>query len=741
MYINDKGSVNMMLWKTFENDKKSMELEFSKPQWRTETGLSVEELDAGCKKILHDNGDSSKMVIKSKLLAFVLENAQIAVNPNDWFADCLNHDYVIRRIRDSWEAEANHLLSDKLATSAVYEKSEIYLPIMNFNHTSPDWNILMELGIPGLIDRVRSVRNEDETQAQQEFYDAVELVYQSMIGLLLRYAEEATRLIDSNPKMEILAKSLSNLAKGAPSTLLEAMELMTFFYTIQNDVEGTGIRNMGAWDALYFPYYKSDIEKGRYTEEQLREIVNYYLYRYYAKKVPFSIPFCLGGRDESGKDMTNEFSYVIVQEYKKLNIHDPKMQIKTHKDMPPDFVELIYSSIRAGNSSFCFVNDEVIVKALEKLGISSDDAKKYTIMGCYEPAAEGKEIPCAEAVYLNMVKVLEIAIHNGYDTVAKKQILPASNSDNFTSFESFITYWKQLLKTFTDEAMEITNEREKQYPNVHQGPIFSGTFSECVKNGKDAYAGGAKYNNTAIQMYGIATLVDSFIAIKKVVFEEKLLSFEEFASVLIENWDNHEELQKRIINSTPKYGNNNEVADTIMCEIVDYVTSITNKRPNGRGGVWRCGLFSIYYHEKYGASTGATPDGRTAGKPLSKNLSATIGQDKQGLTALINSVCAIDYTNIPGGTCLDLTVHETAAKGQQGLKSIIALMNTYFAKGGLAFHLNIFDPDTLREAQKYPEKYETLQVRFCGWNEYFVTLGKVYQDEFIAQSEHAREAY
>lgn len=728
---------SFMLWNTFESDKKSLEEEFNDFHWDRGNGLSPEELKAKCESIVRENEGASRMTVKSKLLACIFEDAQVAVNPNDWFAEKINHANIIGEYRDLWQAEVDQLLGSLTATAAQQADCGFYEDYYNFSHTAPDWQKILELGIPGLLKRVQESRSDNETESQRDFYDAVERVYSSVLVFLERLSKEADSFKGSHPKMKVVSQVLSNLASGAPSTLLEAMELVTIFYAIQNDIELTGIRSLGSLDILFYRFYKEDLESGRYTEEQLREIIDYFLYRSELRKVVSGLPFNLGGRDKDGNDLINELSYVIVEEYRKLGIHDPKIMIKTHAAIPADFLELVFSCIKEGKSSFCFINDDVMPKALEKVGISKEDAMDYVVVGCYEPVASGKEVACTSAAWLSIVKPLEVAIHNGCDPVSHQQVGPSAQAEELADFEGFYSYWKRSMKYFTDALITVISEREKHFIDISPSPFFSGAFSPCVENGKDGFAGGAKYNNTSISVAGLATAVDSMLAIKKLVFEKKLLTLEELAAVLKDDWRGHEDLRSLALNSVPKFGNQDPEADELMKDMAQYVTSLINNQPNGRGGVWRCGLFSVMSFTRLGERTGATPDGRLAGRPLSKNLCAAVGQDKSGPTALINSVCKIDFTDVPDGAVLDLVLHETAVSGKEGLMAMIGLMKSFMAEGGPAIHMNVFDPEVLKRAQAEPEKYATLQVRLCGWNEYFVTLSKTVQDEFILQSENS----
>ena len=222
------------------------------------------------------------------------------------------------------------------------------------------------------------------------------------------------------------------------------------------------------------------------------------------------------------------------------------------------------------------------------------------------------------------------------------------------------------------------------------------------------------------------------------MFEEKRLSLSALVEILKKDWQDAEALHQHALHLPEKYGNGNEIADTVAAELASYCASLVNNRPNGRGGVFKASAFTIDACFFAGKRTMATPDGRHAGDPLSKNFCATVGMDTAGVTALIGSVTKMDHMQFPNGSVLDVMLHPSAVAGEAGLEAFYALLRTYFAANGFAMHGNVFDVNDLRAAQKDPQKYRTLQVRVCGWNAYFVNLSKIEQDTFIRQAELAK---
>ena len=237
-------------------------------------------------------------------------------------------------------------------------------------------------------------------------------------------------------------------------------------------------------------------------------------------------------------------------------------------------------------------------------------------------------------------------------------------------------------------------------------------------------------------MHFIGTLTDSVCAVKELVFDKKLVSFERLGEILLADWEGEEELRQKALSGPHNYGNDDPFADEIMVEFTDLFGSLVTGKENGRGGRFKASCFTINRYVYDGKTTLASPCGRKNGEPLSKNLCATTGMDRQGITALINSVGKIDYTKFPTGSVLDVILHPSAVQGQWGLEAFYTLLKTYFDLGGMAMHGNVFDSKVLRAAQADPTKYATLQVRVCGWNAYFVNLSLPEQNDFIKKCEN-----
>ena len=724
-----------MFWNQFENDRDALRTQYSEPHWDETSGLSPKDLQEKLLQIEKDYADKGRMVTKSKMVCAVLENAQLAIDPRDFFPDLLNHDDIIGRIRGRWIRQTRKTeLYDLLTACADEQEGLCYTGNCDFGHTSPDWDAVMRLGLVGLRTRIRAAREKNTAEDAQTFYACAEETLTACIDCIARLAAACRQT--GGEKMEYVADSLDILTRGAPTTLLSAMQLSLLYYMFQFRIEVVNLRSLGGLDRLFYPFYKADIEAGRLTEDNVRELFSYYFWKCYSMKVNANVPFYIGGRKADGTDAVNDLTYLIADTYIALDVDDPKIHVLYHKDFPADLAKKILASIRDGKSSFVFINSEVVEEALIKLGEDPADARNFTVIGCYEPCALGKEVPCTCNGRVNLAKAIETVLNGGDDPyVGGKVGCTFADASTYTDFDAFYTAVKTQIRYFCERAMQLVSAFEENYDRMTTAPLLSSTYLECVERGQDAYLGGAKYNNSSINALFIASATDALCAIRKLVFEDKKITLPALRDLLKNNWEGGEALRFEALHHCPKYGNNDPAADEIAKDLCAYVASVINHHKNGRGGVFRLGLFTIDWRIVFGERTGATADGRRAGEMLSKNMCAMTAMDREGVTALISSATTIDYKNVPNGTVLDVMLHSSAAEGEAGLCAMHGLLATFMQKGGFAIQFNVFAPGILRAAQREPERYANLQVRLCGWNVYFNELTKPEQDDLIRQFE------
>lgn len=709
------------MWNDFEKDKHILANQYSNIKYIEDSGLPIQQVKEGMLKIQAENGNTYET--RGKIIKYLLSNLRLAIIPEDFFQDIVERSPRIIDffIRTPQLEEHKKVMKDVLEENKDGQGLLYYEGLPDFSHTSPYWHNIVTLGIPGLKKRAE---NKDG-----DFYKGVALAYEGAQIYLMRLSREARKFKD-NKRMAFVADALDSLIDNPPKNTYEGLYLIYLFFILQSEIECSYLRSFGSLDMLLYPLYKKDIEEGTFTKEQIHTLVRYFIQKLDSMKVWANQPFALGGT--KGQEPVNELSYIFLEEFIKLKPVYTKVHIRYSKDLPSDFILKICDSIRENGNSFVFINNEVASRALTLNGIDKEDAVDYGVIGCYEVYAQGTELPCSGNGNVNMAKAVEAVIFNGEDALTSKQVFPEKEEPK--TYPEFLSQVKDYLDLFIKNTIKIINAYEEGYKNMQFAPFLSSTYDSCMEKGMDIYSGGAKYNSSSINMVGTASCSDSIFAVKTLVYDEKKVTLKQLRKILKNNWEGYEDLRQYAL-SLAKYGNNIDAVDLIARDITDFCMNKINGQKNGHGGTYRGGTWSITNRLNHGASTGATPDGRKAKEPLSKNICAYTAQDKNGATAHILSALKLNYDLVPNGTVLDLSLSHTAVKGDDGLYALKATLDTFMQNGGFAIQYNVLNPQTLKEAQADPEQYKTLQVRLCGWNVLFNSLTKKEQDEFILQSE------
>ncbi len=728
-----------MLWNTFEADREKLEAQYRVPEYNKDTGLSFEELRDGMLALAERESDLPLFTVRAHAIRYLLENSRVGVTVCEWFADKIDNRRLTELLkRKDFIGKVREAMTD--ITDKYQDAVDCYAfkAAPDFGHNAPDWDTILKLGFWGLrqraLDKMAELEASGELdQEKRAFYEGIVCVYDGAFVCMRKLAAEARRRSSENEKMPIVAERLEALCTRAPETLAEAIQTIVLYYQFQQHFDCAYVRTLGTLDVNLYPFWRADLDSGRYTREQLTELIRDFIFKMGSMKIDANIPFGLCGVDEEGRGVVNELTYVIFDEYQKLDLYDPKIHIRWTKELPRDFVRMVLGCIRDGKNSIVFINSPVASAALEKIGVEHADAVNYTIVGCYETCAAGKETPSTLNGRINLAKAVEVTMLGGRDMPSGK-LIGVEQSGTPATFEEFLSRMHEQIKYFVDANIEIVNRFEAGYPISHTVPFYSSTFESAMEKGKDIYAGGAKYNNSSICAFAIASAVDSLYVIKKWVYDEKRMTLADLSDILRANWQGSEMLRLEA-KKLAKYGNNEDGVDLIARDLFKYCASVINGRENGRGGVYRLGTFSIDWRIGAGECMGATADGNFAGAPTSKNVSANVGCDFEGVTAHVCSAMKMDYTDMPNGTVLDIVMHSSSVSGEDGMCAFEAILNTYMNGGGFAVHFNVHSPDVLRAAQKDPDQYKTLQIRLCGWNVLFVDLSKQEQDEFIKMSE------
>ena len=675
----------------FDQVREQLERQYLDITFDPESGLPKDELLAALELHRTENPDEPRIITRAWLFHLLCSKARIAPEPDDYFVGKLEHHGLLLALRDEWwRSEGEREFRDE--PSGVPGAFSTQLDCSS--HICPDWRNLLKHGIPGLRDQAATHSGT--------FYEAVTMVYDGIIILLRRFAAAQPGPV------------LTALSEGPPKTFHEALQL-AYLYNELQELDGIEVRSMGRFDMLYNDFYVKDINTGRLTRDQAKELLKYFWIKFFAKTQGkrFGKPFLFGPD-------ANELSFLAFEAYREMRIVDPKFHVRVSQHTPRKFLEQVAGCIQAGCSSVVLVNDEAQIEMLRRNGKSREDSQDYILIGCYEPAVMGKELNCSGASALNLAKAVE-------------QVLAAEDYPSFDVLMDAIIL--TLDANFTVVADRI-RRWERLWPRVNPSPLLSGTMDSCIERGIDISDAGARYNTSGCCCVGLANTVDSLMVIKHLVFEEQRCSLTELNAALKANWEGHEELRLLARNCIPKWGNDDDRIDPIAVRITDFLGERINSEPNARNGVFQAALYGIIVAAtSFGEKTGALPDGRRAGEPLTMNTGAAVGMDKNGVTSLINSVTKIDLSRFPNGTVLDIMLHPSAVRGAEGIQTICSIIQSHFAQGGMAIQFNIFDAGLLREAQQNPAKYANLQVRVCGWSVRFVDLTPRDQELFIAKAE------
>lgn len=741
------------MWTHFEDRRTAIEEQYRRELWIQESGLDPKALKARFDAL---NGELQAQalplsLVKAHLFAFLLDNAQIAVVPEDFFQDHIRHEFLLRSQTGVWTgAVMSGKLADMAQRAALYRRVGLMEAACDFGHTVPDWNDLLALGFPGILKRVRDARDAHLksgvlSREQAVFYDSCELVYCAVLRYIHRLAEACRRAViheapNHAQRLNYCAAALEALEEHEPQTLHQGLQLAYLYHILQEEVEGERLRSLGGLDRLYRALYERDLANGTLTRAQAGLLLKDFFQKFHALTGDhlFGEPFYIGGVLPGGRDAVNDLTWLIIESYDELKIANPKIHVRLHPANPPRLLETVCDCIRRGTSSFVFVSDQCALPMMQKAGSTADEACEYVPIGCYEPGIMGREMACTGNGGIVLPKVLEITLNNGMDPLTGESVgLPLGNAETFKTFDMLIEAVCRQMTFLEDEFAGIITAFERRYMSMNPAPLLSATMIECVQKGMDAYAGGAKYNNSSIYAYSNATLADSLAMIYKTVYQRHELTLSELVGILNADWEDHELLRLKLLRDLDKWGNDRELPDKICVYLSERFARYANALQNGRGGHFKAAMFTIDHNYKFGKNVGATADGRHAHEPLSRNLGAASGRDRQGVTAMIRSCTKLDLTEFPTGSVLDIVLHPSAVAGRDGLQAFCALIKSYCDLGGFAIHGNVFDAEVLRAAQREPDKYRSLQVRVCGWNVYFVNLNREEQDEFIRRAEYA----
>ena len=707
-----------------------------------ESGLNDTELLKGLEELSFKTEQLPHPVARAMAIKYVLENERLYINEHDYFVGL----YSLNRLANNttfkkWERESRaYRAPETLQRGDDFNNSGAVIIWTDYDHVVPDWKSLMELGFSGIRERAREYKRKHKENGtlnseMTAFFEGIEIQYTAIIELIDRMYHTALKQeFEKAPK---IAECLKNLRDGAPTSFYEALQLIYIYFIISESIDSYQVRSLGnGLDNTLYAFYKNDLESGKITKEDAHNYLSYFLMQWSAIGNYWGQPFYMGGTNLDGSTKYNELSYEILDVYDNLEIYNPKIQLKINENTPDHILNKAFDMVRRKNASIVFCCEPAMIKAVMGYGATYEEALNYDIRGCYETGVRANEVSSTSG-YVNAAKAVEFVFTNGFDTVTNKQVgIQTGEISEIKTFEDFYFAFLKQWEYLIEQSMKITNDAERFLAFVNPSSMYSATIETSLKNGKDGYGGGVKFNNNAMLNCGFASAVDSLMAVKEFVFDKKEITLAELSEVIRNNWKGREILRAKVKKSPHKYGNNDMVADTYASAMSSYFANKVNNVPNGRGGVYKAIFHSARAFIIQGEKTGALPDGRNAGEELSKNASAVPGMDKKGVTALITSATKLVPSDYHESFCLDIMLHPSAVDGENGFNVFKGILMTYLKNGGQSIQFNIFNTDTLRDAQKNPEKYKNLQVRVCGWNTLWNNMSKKEQDAYILRAEN-----
>ena len=718
----------------------------------------------------------------------------------------------LREVHKYWKGKTTSelALSYMAPEAAAAIEHNIFTPGNYFyngvGHVTVQYEKVLEIGLEGIIrEAARELAacnvGDGDYARKHCFLEAVIMRCAAVIGYAGRYAalakQEAEACTDKKRKEELL--QIASVCERVPArgahSFHEACQSFWFIQQLlQMESSGHSI-SPGRFDQYLYPYYQKDMAEGKITRDEAQELVDCIWVKLNdlnkARDAASAEGFAgyslfqnliVGGQNENGEDVTNDLSFLCIWASAHVFLPQPSLSVRVWNCTPHELLVEAAKLTRTGIGLPAYYNDEVIIPSLMNRGLTLEDARTYNIIGCVEPQKAGKTEGWHDAAFFNMCRPLELVFSNGKDK-GEQVGLATGPVEQMGTFEEFYDAYKKQMEYCISLLVNADNAIDTAHADRCPLPFLSSMVDDCMKRGKTVQEGGAVYNFTGPQGFGIANVADSLYAVKKLVFEEKKVTLSEYKKALALNFgkgfdsitvqemteeiikelakagqqpsqaqiagivkgimnteipDKDRELCEKLlamIDEIPKYGNDIEEVDSFAREVAYTYTKPLQNYRNPRGGIFQAGLYPVSANVPLGAQTGATPDGRLAHTPVADGVSPTAGRDIHGPTATANSVSKLDHGIASNGTLLNQKFHPSALSGDEGLNNFVALIRSYFDQKGSHMQFNVVDRNTLLDAQKYPEKYQHLVVRVAGYSALFTTLSRSLQDDIIRRTE------
>ena len=598
---------------------------------------------------------------------------------------------------------------------------------------------------------------DPEAQDKREALHAMQISCDALIRFAERHADlaEAKAREESDPAerevLERMAATCRHVPANAPRDFHEALQYYWFCHLgVITELNGWDAFNPGHLDQHLLPFYERGLVDGSLTRESAKELLEAFFIKFNNHTAPSKVGVTaaesgtytdfpninIGGLLRDGSDGSNVVSHILLEIVDEMHLLQPSTNLQVSTETPNEVLEHALRVIRKGYGFPSLFNADVVVAEQLRQGKTIEDARAGGCSGCVEVGAFGKEAYILTG-YFNLVKILELALHDGFDPRTGRQLGPRTGEpERFATFEDLFAAFNEQLRHFVDVKIRGNQIIARMYAREMPAPFLSVLIDDCIANGRDYNAGGARYNNRFIQAVGIGTITDSLAAIRSLVYEGSFITLPELVSAMEVDYKGHEALRQRLLHRPPKYGNDDDAADDVMRRVFDAAFECIDGRPTAIGGAHRLEMLPTTSHVYFGSVTGATADGRRAGLPLSEGISPVQGADRKGPTAVFRSAAKMDHIKT-GGTLLNMKFTPSLIAGDEGVERLRHLVRGYFEMGGHHVQFNVVDADTLREARADPDAHRDLIVRVAGYSDYFCDLSEALQEEIIERTEHA----
>ncbi len=617
----------------------------------------------------------------------------------------------------------------------------------DLNHSVRGYERVLRVGFRGLLAQVeRALADLPLTDPNAAARRANLLAYQALceagIELGRRYAGHCRELARQAPdpaeraEWEALAAVCDQVPAGPARTFREALQALLFAHMITVWEDSVNANSIGRLDQFCWPYLEADLQAGRCDLAQAAELLAALwckLYQSYDVQQAM-----VGGLRPDGSDATNPLSYLVLDVTEGLGFVRC-LSARLHRQTPRPFLRRCVDLVGRGGGIPFFFNDETLVPALIAKGIPAEDARDYAAIGCIEITIPGRCNPHAVSHWINLQKVLELALNDGRCLLTDRQIGPQTGTlAEFSSIADVLSAYERQLDHAVELAVYGSNAAELAHRSSWRLPYLSLLTEDCISRGMDILEGGARYNYHSSAAMGLPNVADSLAALEQAVFTERVVSGADLLVALRANWEGAEDLRQYVLRRVPKYGNDQELPDRYAADLARQYCELLGRYQTPSGGGFHVHLFTFTLMISHGQLTGASPDGRRAGEPLAYSLSPTQGRDREGFTAVLNTLAKIPHHLVAASSSAILEAHPTLLAGEAGHEAFTDLLATAVARGVGQMQINCVTVEDLLAAQEDPERYASLCVRVSGFSQQFVLLGKDLQDHIIARTKHER---